>query len=77
MRRPPFAFSNSYNATEDVLGLVSISVAGGSGAAEDLGSTQVLYTRIGTGHAWALLHVLPLVIGVVALVWLWAATRDI
>jgi hypothetical protein len=66
-----------------VLGLVSalvvsrVSITGGSGATKYLGSSQVLYTRIGTGNPWALIYMIPPAIAVAALIWLWVATKGI
>lgn len=83
IRPPPFAFSNSRNAMEDVLGLVSalvvsrVSVTGGSNSQEYRGSAQALYTRIETGNPWALLYVFPPLIAAGALFYLWIVTGGI
>ncbi|MCJ1396418.1 hypothetical protein MMC18_009308 [Xylographa bjoerkii] len=61
IRRPPYAFSNSRNALEDVLGLTSalalsrITVTGSTGAIDYVGSATIANTRVGTGPALELL----------------------
>ena len=80
VRAPPFAYANSRNALEDVLGVASAlalartAVVGGSGADRYIGSATIAYSRIGIGKRLALLYVLPSLTTVVILVWLLATT---
>jgi hypothetical protein len=80
VRAPPFAYANSRNALEDVLGVASAlalartTIIGGSGADRYIGSATIAYSRIGIGERLALLYVLPSLTTVVILVWLLATT---
>ncbi|KIM96444.1 hypothetical protein OIDMADRAFT_148305 [Oidiodendron maius Zn] len=80
VRAPPFAYANSRNALEDVLGVASAlalartTIVGGSGADRYIGSATIAYNRIGIGKRLALLYVLPSLTTVVILVWLLATT---
>ena len=80
VRAPPFAYANSRNALEVVLGVASAlalartAVVGGSGADRYIGSATIAYSRIGIGKRLALLYVLPSLTTVVILVWLLATT---
>jgi hypothetical protein len=70
IRQPPFAFSDSTNALEDVLGLVA-ALAGSravlnSSLTHTTGSAEVTFTRIGPGRLFAIVYALvPLVLGFV------------
>ncbi|MCJ1317675.1 hypothetical protein MMC15_003000 [Xylographa vitiligo] len=73
IRQPPFAFNNSRNALEDVLGLSSalamsrLTLTGGTGQAEYTGTAMVANTRVGTGERWALVYILPPLISSIVL----------
>ncbi|KAM5348923.1 hypothetical protein ACJ41O_008746 [Fusarium nematophilum] len=74
IRFPPFAFPDSTNALEDVLGLVG--ALAGSRAVLNMslvhtsGSAEVTFLRIGPGQLFALVYALvPLILGL-ALIWL-------
>ncbi|MCJ1407023.1 hypothetical protein MMC19_001093 [Ptychographa xylographoides] len=84
VRQPPFAFDNSRNALEDVLGLSSalamsrLTLTGGTGQADYVGSAMIANTRIGTGERWALVYVLPpLMSSIVLLALLFTTSRQI
>jgi hypothetical protein len=68
VRTAPFAFGNSRNALEDVLGLNAalvvsrLPMTGGSGSSSAVGTVVVQNTRIGTGKKWALVYTLPLLL---------------
>lgn len=76
VRQAPFAFENSRNGLEDVLGLNAalvvsrLPMTGGSGASPAQGSAVVQNARVGTGRIWALVYTLPLLLVLGALVWL-------
>lgn len=76
VRTPPFAFENSRNALEDVLGLNAalvvsrLPMTGGSGSSSAVGTAVVQNTRIGTGKKWALAYTLPLLLVLATLIWL-------
>jgi hypothetical protein len=80
VRASPFAYANSRNALEDVLGVASVlalartTIVGGSGADRYSGSATIAYSRMGTGKRLGLLYVLPSLTTVVILVWLLATT---
>ncbi|MCJ1294828.1 hypothetical protein MMC34_006387 [Xylographa carneopallida] len=73
IRQPPFAFNNSRNALEDVLGLSSalamsrLTMTGSTGQATYSGTGMVANTRIGTGERWALVYILPPLISSIVL----------
>ena len=81
VRNPLFAFANSQNALEDILGLssaLSLSRATTTGSSEQvthLGRAAVANTRAGTGQAWALVCMIPPLVSTVILLWLIAATK--
>ncbi|KAK5053786.1 hypothetical protein LTR84_001748 [Exophiala bonariae] len=76
VRQAPFAFENSRNGLEDVLGLNAalvvsrLPMTGGSGTSSAEGIAIVQNTRVGTGRKWALVYILPLVLVLVTLIWL-------
>jgi hypothetical protein len=70
IRRPPFAFPDSTNALEDVLGLMgALSVSRAvlnMSLVHTTGSAEVVFTRIGPGKLFALAFaILPLLVGVI------------
>ena len=81
IRRPPYAFNNSRNALEDVLGLTSalamsrITMTGYTGAIRYVGSAMIANTRIGTGDRYALFYSLPSLVSSTILIALLVATR--
>ncbi|MCJ1319557.1 hypothetical protein MMC15_004893 [Xylographa vitiligo] len=81
VRQPPYAFKNSRNALEDVLGLTSalalsrITVTGSTGAVDYVGHATIANTRVGTGKLWALFYMLPPMISSITLTALLFATR--
>lgn len=68
IRTPPFAFNESQNALEDVLGL-SGALAGSRAVLnmsliESTGSAEVVFMRVGSGKAFALVFaIIPLLLG--------------
>ncbi|KAH8692523.1 hypothetical protein GQ44DRAFT_780096 [Phaeosphaeriaceae sp. PMI808] len=68
IRRAPFAFNDSTNALEDVLGLVG-ALAGSRSVLnmsliEGNGSAEVVFTRVGSGKTFTLVYaMLPLLLG--------------
>ncbi|MCJ1387077.1 hypothetical protein MMC17_010206 [Xylographa soralifera] len=81
VRQPPFAFNNSRNALEDVLGLSSalamsrLTMTGNTGRAEYTGTAMVANTRVGTGERWALVYILPPLVSSIVLLALLMTTR--
>ncbi|MCJ1432841.1 hypothetical protein MMC27_002199 [Xylographa pallens] len=83
IRQPPFAFNNSRNALEDILGLSSalamsrLTLTGHTGYADYIGTAMVANTRVGTGERWALVYILPpLISSIVLLVLLMTTPRQ-
>jgi hypothetical protein len=68
IRRSPFAFNDSTNALEDVLGLVG-ALAGSRAVLnmsliKSTGSAEVVFTRVGSGKEFALVYAMvPLLLG--------------
>jgi len=61
LRSPPWAFNNSENALEDILGLTAALVGSriNSSAVILDGTTSILATRIGSGNIFALVFAIP------------------
>ncbi|KAF3927858.1 hypothetical protein ABW20_dc0103934 [Dactylellina cionopaga] len=80
--RTSFAFSNSRNALEDVLGLTA-ALAGAyinSSIVSLPASASVTSTRIGAGHAWAVAYAIPPLLAAVVLtllIWRMAMLPDV
>jgi hypothetical protein len=78
IRPGPFAFSESRNALEDVLGLLSALALSRVGKTADTkltvdinGTSFIQYTRVGPGSHWALFLVLPALSSAILLLILW------
>jgi hypothetical protein len=61
LRSPPWAFNNSENALEDILGLTAALVGSRINSSAIIldGTTSILATRIGSGNVFALVFAIP------------------
>jgi hypothetical protein len=73
-RGPPWAFNNSQNALEDILGLnaaiVSSRAPRNASRVQVEGSVIVSATRVGSGSPFAIAYVLPLILAALILIYL-------
>lgn len=78
-RQPPWAFNNSMNALEDVLGLTAALVASrlNSSTIAINGSTFVTATRVGSGDKFGLVFLIPPATASIVLLFLILTTRSV
>ncbi|ORX95136.1 hypothetical protein BCR34DRAFT_200438 [Clohesyomyces aquaticus] len=81
IRKPPFAFKDSTNALEDVLGLAGALAASRAvlnmSLVESQGSVEVAFMRVGSGKLFAVIYsIVPLIVGLIMASMLMQTSRN-